>query len=101
MNSEYIEIDAIRRLQQAFDYEEAQAGQQAAGHYEKLLQRQGSEIAQIQALRRDLKHLPPRHPLRREIAAEIYRQVQFHQSAAVRAAQRLLKDLPQQNNDSQ
>ena len=98
MNNEYIEIEAITRLLESADDKEQLAGRQAAGHFVKLLQRQGSEITQIQALRRDLQRLPPRHPLRRQIAEEIYNPVHFHQSAALRAAQRLLKDLPQKDS---
>lgn len=85
-------IEAVSTLAQSIDSWDAVTGRHLAEHFERLQRRQESELAQLRAIRRDLQRLPADHPLRRQIAEEIFSQVRFHQTAALRAARRLILD---------
>lgn len=89
---EHYQIEAVSKLTSSIDSLHSATGKRIAEHYERLQKRQDSELAQIRKLRRDLQRLPTGHPLRQQIAREIYAQVHFHLSNALRTARRLIED---------
>ena len=92
MNSEYIELEAIKQLELSADFDEQRAGELLAKRFERLVKRQGSELAQLTALRRDLRRLPPGP--RRAVAEGIADQVRTNNGRALRIADKMLDDIP-------
>ncbi len=91
MNSDYLELDAISRLQLSFNPQEYYAGRRLAKRFEKLLKHQGGELTQLAALRKQLEGLPP-GPARQAVALGIARQVLANNSRAQRTANKILRD---------
>lgn len=89
---EHPTAEAIARLRKSIDSWDAVTGKRLASHFERLQRKQESELAQLRAIRRDLQRLPLEHPLRKQIAKDIFGQVRFHQAAAQRTARRLIQD---------
>lgn len=89
---ECAQIPEVTELRRSIDSYNAATGERLATHFERLQRRQGSELAQLRALRQDLRRLPAGHPLRKRIAESIVEQARFHLSNALRTAKRLLED---------
>lgn len=89
---ECFQIPEVTELRRSIDTYNAATGERLATHFERLQRRQGSELAQLRALRQDLRRLPAGHPLRKRIAESIVEQARFHLSNALRTAKRLLED---------
>ena len=89
MESEYSQIPEITSLEQS--REDGPTGALLAKHFERLLKRQYSELAQFRALSRDLERLPP-GPTRKTIAATIRAYTADHARRIERHAAQLVRE---------
>jgi len=91
MDSEFIELEAIRRLEGSTDPRERRTGELLAKHFEKLMRREYSQRLTLARLRADLKRLQP-GPARDAVAAGILQQVKAHNAGALRDAEKIVED---------
>lgn len=91
MDSEFIELEAIARLERSTDPRERHTGELLAKHFEKLMRREYSQRLALARLRADLKRLPA-GPARDAIAAGILQQLKTHNAGALRDAEKIIED---------
>lgn len=89
MNSDYYEIEEITQLEQSLI--DRHTGELLAKHFEKLVKREYSELAQMKALQRDLGRLQP-GPERKAIAAKIREYTASHTRRIERLAAMMIAE---------
>ena len=91
MDSEYVELEAIARLEHSTNPEERHTGELLAKHFERLMRREYSQRLALARLRADLQRLPA-GPARDAIAAGILQKLKAHNAGTLRDAEKIIED---------